>query len=217
MAKKTTQNRKQAEQAAAKRRHLRIGAGIVLVAAAAALAGGGLIWYQRDQKAQNEAPDSSDYADVLSIYYTAILSEDGQAMTQIMAPPEYWTYYMETYDKTEDDVIQSFSEGCQNTMSEWKETYGDDVKISYQIEGMSEQGDSGLAEWNTNMEDMLGNDGADITQAVTLEVKRTFQSSNDSGSDVVYPTLGKIGEKWYIISEDDETLQGSGTSQADSQ
>ncbi len=217
MAKKTTQNRKQAEQAAAKRRHLRIGAGIVLVAAAAALAGGGLIWYQRDQKAQNEAPDSSDYADVLSIYYTAILSEDGQAMTQIMAPPEYWTYYMETYDKTEDDVIQSFSEGCQNTMSEWKETYGDDVKISYQIEGMSEQGDSGLAEWNTNMEDMLGNDGADITQAVTLEVKRTFQGSNDSGSDVVYPTLGKIGEKWYIISEDDETLQGSGTSQADSQ
>ncbi len=217
MAKKTTQNRKQAEQAAAKRRHLRIGAGIVLVAAAAALAGGGLIWYQRDQKAQNEAPDSSDYADVLSTYYTAILSEDGQAMTQIMAPPEYWTYYMETYDKTEDDVIESFSEGCQNTMLEWKETYGDDVKISYQIEGMSEQGDSGLAEWNTNMEDMLGNDGADITQAVTLEVKRTFQGSNDSGSDVVYPTLGKIGEKWYIISEDDETLQGSGTSQADSQ
>ena len=52
MAKKVTKNRKQAEQAAAKRRHLRIVAGIIMVAAAAGLACGGLVWYQHDQKAQ---------------------------------------------------------------------------------------------------------------------------------------------------------------------
>ena len=60
MAKKVTKNRKQAEQAAAKRRHLRIMAGIIMVAAAAGLACGGLVWYQHDQKAQQQAPDSAD-------------------------------------------------------------------------------------------------------------------------------------------------------------
>lgn len=179
MAKKVTKNRKQAEQAAAKRRHLRIVAGIIMVAAAAGLACGGLVWYQHDQKAQQQAPDSADYADVLQSYYTAVFAADGQTLTQLMAPPEYWTYYMETYNKTEEDVIDSFAEGCSNTVSEW----------------------------NSNMEEMLGNDGADISQAVTLEVQRKFQGSNDSGTDVVYPTLGKIGEKWYIISEDDDTLK----------
>ena len=183
MAKKVTKNRKQAEQAAAKRRHLRIVAGIIMVAAAAGLACGGLVWYQHDQKAQQQAPDSADYADVLQSYYTAVFAADGQTLTQLMAPPEYWTYYMETYNKTEEDVIDSFAEG------------------------LSEQGDSGVSEWNSNMEEMLGNDGADISQAVTLEVQRKFQGSNDSGTDVVYPTLGKIGEKWYIISEDDDTLK----------
>ena len=43
MAKKVTKNRKQAEQAAAKRRHLRIVAGIIMVAAAAGLACGHLV------------------------------------------------------------------------------------------------------------------------------------------------------------------------------
>ena len=116
MAKKVTKNRKQAEQAAAKRRHLRIVAGIIMVAAAAGLACGGLVWYQHDQKAQQQAPDSADYADVLQSYYTAVFAADGQTLTQLMAPPEYWTYYMETYNKTEEDVIDSFAEGCSNTV-----------------------------------------------------------------------------------------------------
>lgn len=119
---------------------------------------------------------------------------------------------MKTYSKSEDDVVESFTEGCNNTVQEWKETYGDDVKVTYQIQGMSSQGDAGVSEWNTDMEKMLGNEGADISDAVTLEVKRNFSGSNDSGTDVVYPTLGKIGEKWYIISEDDATLRGENSS-----
>ena len=197
MAKKTTRNQKQAEQAARKRRHIRIIAGIIMVAAAAGLAFGGLFWYQKEQKAQKAAPDSSDYADVLSSYYTAVLSADGQTLTPLMAPPEYWTYYMKTYSKSEDDVVESFTEGCNNTVQEWKETYGDDVKVTYQIQGMSSQGDA---------------EGADSSDAVTLEVNRNVSGSNDSGTDVVYPTLGKIGEKWYIISEDDATLRGENSS-----
>ena len=153
------------------------------------------------------APDADSFSMPFLSAPADLEKADGQTLTQLMAPPEYWTYYMETYNKTEEDVIDSFAEGCSNTVSEWKETYGDDVKVTYQIEGLSEQGDSGVSEWNSNMEEMLGNDGADISQAVTLEVQRKFQGSNDSGTDVVYPTLGKIGEKWYIISEDDDTLK----------
>ena len=176
MAKKTTRNQKQAEQAARKRRHIRIIAGIIMVTAAAGLAFGGLFWYQKEQKAQKAVPDSSDYADVLSSYYTAVLSADGQTLTQLMAPPEYWTYYMKTYSKSEDDVVESFTEGCNNTVQEWKETYGDDVKVTYQIQGMSSQGDAGVSEWNTDMEKMLGNEGADTMSAPRRSASCTFGS-----------------------------------------
>ena len=202
MAKKTTRNQKQAEQAARKRRHIRIIAGIIMVAAAAGLAFGGLFWYQKEQKAQKAAPDSSDYADVLSSYYTAVLSADGQTLTQLMAPPEYWNYYMETYDKSETDVEDALKEGCAATYSGWQNTYGTDVKVSYQIAGMSEQGQDGLNEWNANMEEMLGNDGADMTESVLLEVKVTYSGSTSEGTEIIHPTLGKIGDQWYLISED---------------
>ena len=77
-----------------------------------------------------------------------------------------------------------------------------DVKVSYQIAGMSEQGQDGLNEWNANMEEMLGNDGADMTESVLLEVKVTYSGSTSEGTEIIHPTLGKIGDQWYLISED---------------
>ena len=50
MAKKTTRNQKQAEQAARKRRHIRIIAGIIMVAAAAGLAFGGLFCIRKNKR-----------------------------------------------------------------------------------------------------------------------------------------------------------------------
>lgn len=208
MAKKVTQNREQAKKKEAQNRTIRLIVGILLILAAAGIVIGGVLFFQKEQKQNAELPDASDYEKVLSSYYSAIISSDGKTMSQIMAPPEYWTYYMETYDKTENDVIYDFAEGCNRTLEEWQTEYGADVKVSYQIAGLSQQGQEGLDEWNADMEQIMGNSGASLSEAVTLEVHLSFQGNVKSGSDIVYPTLGKIGENWYIISEDDESLQG---------
>ena len=103
-------------------------------------------------------------------------------------------------------MIDRLRRGCSNNRSEWKKLR-DDGEGDYQIEGLSEQGDSGVSEWNSNMEEMLGNDGADISQAVTLEVQRKFQGSNDSGTRRGLSHPGQDRRKVYIISEDDDTLK----------
>lgn len=207
MAGRVTKNKASVAKEQKRRRSTRIIIGIVMLLAAAALVVGGILLYQREQKNKNTAPDASSYEKVLGSYYSAILSADGKAMSQVMAPPEYWTYYMETYEKTENDVINTFSEGCNATLKEWQDTYGTDVKVSYQIEGMSQQGDEGVQEWNSDMEATLGNTGASITEAVTLEVKLSYHGSVKSGTETMYPTLGKIGDNWYIIAEDSEELK----------
>ena len=158
-------------------RTVRLIVGLILIAAAIAAAVGGVFYYRSQKAAEEAAPDASGYEELMKSYYSAIVSGDGKKMAQLMAPPEYWNYYMETYDKSETDVEDALKEGCAATYSGWQNTYGTDVKVSYQIAGMSEQGQDGLNEWNANMEEMLGNDGADMTESVLLEVKKQFSSS----------------------------------------
>ncbi len=209
--KKVTQNKVKAEKQQKKSRITRIVIGVVLILAAAALVIGSIFLYRKEQSDQNSTPDATSYEKVLGNYYRAILTADGKTMSQIMAPPEYWTYYMKTYNKDEDDIIQTFADGCTTTLKEWQDTYGLDVKVSYQITGMSQQGEEGLAEWNSDMESMLGSTGANISEAVMLEVKLSYTGNLKNGSEVMHPTIGKIGDSWYIIEEDsDELKSGNG-------
>ena len=146
------------------------------------------------------------------------ISADGKTMAQITAPPEYWPYYLETYDKTEADVEASFQESCQEKMSDWQSVYGSDVTISYRIVGLSRPDENGLEEWNQNMESLLGNTGANISEAVTLEVEQTLSGSTKKGTETVYPTLAKMGDSWYIMETDNEKLQNpAGQSDSSSQ
>ncbi len=214
MGKKVTKDRQAAQAAQKSQRRLRalLGAALLVVGIGAVV--GGVLAFRHEQQKDAAAPDTANYETVLKKYYSAILAADGQRMSQVMAPPEYWTYYMETYSKTEEDVIKSFQEGCNTTLDEWKENYGADVKVSYKIAGLSEPAQEGLDEWNTNMESMLGNDGAKITDAVVLSVEETFSGSQSSGKEIIYPTLGKIGDSWYIIEEDNDELKGTAATEA---
>ena len=78
--------------------------------------------------------------------------------------------------------------------------------------------ENGLEEWNQNMESLLGNTGANISEAVTLEVEQTLSGSTKKGTETVYPTLAKMGDNWYIMETDNEKLQNpAGQSDSSSQ
>lgn len=219
MAKRVTKNQTQRQKQEAKSRRTRLIAGIVLIVVAAAAAVAGIWMFQKEQddstqmqifrEEHQDAESSSGYEDVLNRYYQAILSEDGQMMAQIMAPPEYWTYYLEAYSRTEEEVVEAFTEMCSEILSEWEAQYGSGITLSYQIIGVSEPAQEGLDEWNVNMEQLLGNDGASITDAVTAEVELTVTGS--AGGDVLtyYPTIVQMGDNWYMLEEDNDTLQGN--------
>lgn len=214
MGKKVTQNKMQAALVEKRNRKSRLIVGLVLIVVALAGIGTGVWLFLREQKQDEAAPDTSSYEEVLKTYYNAILSCDGQSMSQITAPPEYWVYYLEEYDKTEEEVVATFEESCQDLLEEWKETYGSDVAVSYQIVGMSNPAQEGLDEWNSDMEELLGNDSASISEAVTLEVEEHLSGSTDSGTETVYPTLAKMGDSWYILEADSEELQGDTSSES---
>lgn len=202
---KQTNNQKQMAQ---KKRKLRTAAGVTLLVLAAAGVLGG-IWYYRQQhpsssseQASSSAPDASTYEAVMQSYFSAILTGNGKAMAQLVGSSAYWTFYMENYDKTEEEIEKQLDEACATIHSEWQNTYGEDVQVSYQIVGMSQQEQEGIDEWNANMEEMLGNDGANISESVMLEVEVTYSGSITSGKETLHPTLAKIGDSWYIIEED---------------
>ena len=244
MEKRVTKNQKRAQEQALKKQRNRLVAGIILIAAALVIAVGGVLLFLQDQKKTDAVPDTSDYEQVLQSYYDALISADGKTMAQITAPPEYWPYYLETYDKTEADV-EMLAVGCYDDYANQDYTIYNDVfsdngycaintnwavfangTATHAVPGINwynytlitRPDENGLEEWNQNMESLLGNTGANISEAVTLEVEQTLSGSTKKGTETVYPTLAKMGDSWYIMETDNEKLQNpAGQSDSSSQ
>jgi hypothetical protein len=146
------------------------------------------------------APDA--YQSLMSQYYTAFIQDDPDAIYGLMAPPAYWTYYLEHYDKTKSDVIATYEQAIADTMADWEEQCGEDISISFSITGMSEQSEDFLTEWTEDMNEMLGEDTVHAQSAVTLQVERTIKGSSDTLTETLNPTLIEVDGVWYILQED---------------
>lgn len=193
----------------------KIGIGLIVVAVGVLGFGGFKLvkQIQEDQKIANTVvPDTSSYEAIIQQYYEAVQSKDAATMKNLVATPSYWDYYMETYDKTEEDVLATLEDGINNTLEEWSDTYGPDVVISYQIVGMSEQGQDGIDEWNDYMEGMLGSTDSDISDSVMLQLNTTYTSDDGEETVTTYPTLGKAKTGWFIMSEDTDLSDSSSDS-----
>ena len=68
-----------------------------------------------DTKNSDQAPET--YQSVLSEYYTAFIQNQPDTLYRLMAPPAYWDYYMEHYNKTKEDVISTYQQAITNTMA----------------------------------------------------------------------------------------------------
>lgn len=186
-------------------------AGIALIAAAVLIIGGGLFWIFSDRNKEVITPGSfaavgeEDSATacqkVMSDYYSAIMGDDGNALCKLMAPPEYWTYYMDTYGKSESEVVSTYSDAINNTVSSWRAQCGNDAKVSFKIESSGNEPDAFLDEWNKNVGSLLGDGGISAEEAVMLNVTQTVKGSQGSLVSENTPVLIKISGKWYILDE----------------
>lgn len=152
-----------------------------------------------DEVNANQAPDT--YQSLMSQYYTSFVKNDPEMLYRLMAPPAYWTYYMEHYEKTKQDVVNTYQQAIADTMADWRERCGTDVTVSFSITGMSEQSDAFLTEWTEDMNEMLGADMVHAEDAVTLQVERTLKGSKDTITEILSPTLIQVDGLWYILQE----------------
>ncbi|MCD7958593.1 MAG: hypothetical protein LUF89_03525 [Ruminococcus sp.] len=185
----------------------RLIAGIVLiVVAVVVLVVVGVVYYYQNQEeettATTEDANQAAYIDLLDRYYTSMLEGDGESLAHCMAPDAYWDYYMETYSKTEEEVIATYDDACVNTITVWEESYGEGISLEYEIIGTSTPDEDGINEWNTNIEI----DALAIQDAITLQVELTVTGSVSGNVLIYYPTLAKMDGEWYILEENSETL-----------
>ncbi|MCI5844320.1 MAG: hypothetical protein MRZ94_00915 [Oscillospiraceae bacterium] len=158
-----------------------------------------------DAASVDQAPDT--YQSLMSQYYTAFVKNDPEVLYRLMAPPEYWSYYMEHYGKTKQDVIDTYQQAIADTMADWRNQCGTDVSVSFSITGMSEQSDAFLTEWTEDMNEMLGADTVHAEDAVTLQVERTLKGSKNTITEVLSPTLIQVDGLWYVLQEDSTANQ----------
>lgn len=158
-----------------------------------------------DAASADQAPDT--YQSLMSQYYTAFVKNDPEALYQLMAPSAYWSYYMEHYEKTKQDVIATYQQAIADTMADWRERCGMDVSVSFAITGMAEQSDAFLTEWTEDMNEMMGEDTVHAEDAVTLQVERTLKGSKDTITEILSPTLIQVDGLWYVLQEDSTANQ----------
>lgn len=157
--------------------------------------------HQNDDNTAEHAPSS--YQSLMTQYYTAIVKNDPNSMYQLMAPTIYWDYYMEHYEKTQEDIIAIYQQAIADTMADWRLQCGTDVSVSFSITGMSEQSEDFLTEWTEDMNEMLGEDAVHAEQAITLQVERTLEGNSKTMTEVLTPTIIEIDGLWYILDEGD--------------
>lgn len=185
--------------------------GVCAIGAAVLLIGGGVFLLFSDKDTETMTPSSfaavgeEDSAtacqNLMSQYYTAIMGEDAETLYKLMAPSEYWQYYMETYGKTEDEVISTYADAINNTKAQWKAECGNDAKVSFKIEASGEQSAQFLTEWSDTMNEAIGSELLTAEEAMTLNVTQTVTGSADTIETINTPTLIKVNGSWYILDE----------------
>ncbi len=195
----------------AKNNKLFIG-GICAIAAALLILGGGIFLIFSDKNngetmtpggfaAVGEEDTATACQNLMSDYYSAIMSENGENLYKLMAPPEYWEYYMQEFSKDESDIISTYNDAASNTLAQWHAECGDDAKVSFKIEASGYQSDEFLSEWTDTMNETLGSNLLNAEEAMTLNVKQTVAGSLNTKETTASPTLIKVNGKWYILDE----------------
>lgn len=190
--------------------------GITAIGAAVCMIAGGIFLLKQDKEPQTMTPSSGvvlgetvDTAtacqNLMSAYYQSIVNRDGAALYQLMAPPAYWTYYQEQYDKTTDDIVATYNDAILNTLANWEASCGENVRVAFHIEASAEQSPEFLEEWSTNMNTLIGTDAMEAQEAMTLQVTQKITGASSTEETEITPTLIKVNDVWYILDEGSHT------------
>ena len=110
--------------------------GIGLIVAAVVLLAFLTILLVREKHQEKEAGDSSVYGTLLSEYYDAVFSENGEAMQKLIAPEAYWTYVQEQYNETKEEEIAAYNQTAASLVEYWRGLYGSNVQVTFSVNSL---------------------------------------------------------------------------------
>lgn len=184
--------------------------GIGLIVAAVVLLAFLTILLVREKHQEKEAGDSSVYGTLLSEYYDAVFSENGEAMQKLIAPEAYWTYVQEQYNETKEEEIAAYNQTAASLVEYWRGLYGSNVQVTFSVNSLEQQSDAAVAELNTSLKET----GCVVEQAVVLTVTQKLSGSAGEAETMIQPTMIQVEGNWYLIDPAIDTASGSSSSSA---
>lgn len=182
--------------------------GIGLIVAAVVLLAFLTILLVREKHQEKEAGDSGVYGTLLSEYYDAVFSENGEAMQKLIAPEAYWTYVQEQYNETKEDEIAAYNQTAASLVEYWRGLYGSNVQVTFSVNSLEQQSDAAVAELNTSLKET----GCVVEQAVVLTVTQKLSGSAGEAETMIQPTMIQVEGNWYLIDPAIDTTSGSSSS-----
>ena len=138
---------------------------------------------------------NGSHKSVVKTLFASIEKGDAEKMLSLF--PEEVLEAMEENLGDEDEVLEYFEDAMDSLMDEFEDMYGDDIKITYEIEDEDELDEDDIDEIIDFYEEYLDAD-LDIEAAYELEVEATIEGEDDDDTDEMTIFVIKIDGKWYL-------------------
>lgn len=89
----------------------------------------------------------------------------------------------------------------------YKESCGDDFKITYKINKAEKMNEDELTQVNENFSTFSSGSSEKVSQGYKLEILETAKGSKDKVEKTMNLSVGEAGGKWYIVNFDNTLLK----------
>lgn len=149
----------------------------------------------KDDDDEEEKPRT--YKDAIDDYVEACY-KGKTGKIKSLAPKEYWDWREEEYGETAQEVTQEYAETFERREESWREYYGDDYKVSYEVVDKEKLDEDTLELFADALEDEYDIEFS-VTEGYEVELEMTIEGSEDEDSDEATFYVLKIDGDWYVI------------------
>lgn len=122
--------------------------------------------------------------------------EGKESKVESLLPDSIWEYLEDEIDDFDmDDLAEEFAE---YTLESLERQYGEDIRISYDVEKKTALKEKKLEDIAEELADAFDIDEDDVKEGYKMKVSMSIEGDEDEDEDEEEMTVIKIGNKWYI-------------------
>lgn len=138
----------------------------------------------------------SGYKGIVKKYFRSMEKADGALYASIIADA-YKQDMIDGWGYEEDELVEGYGEELQDEMSDYALQYGNNIKISYEIDDVYSATENDLIELRRELE-YYGFGDTDISKALVADCYYTVKGSDGEGEYHVDLLIMKVDGKWCM-------------------